>query len=91
MSINKVPTIKGYWECGKFIGNEGIRNVWLDLDLKTFYEVSIFWAIQKVTELTKVTKSDPSSTILIRVLVMFQMMILKALTSIWEKSNVDQV
>ena len=27
MSINKLPTIKSYWECGQFIGNEGIRNV----------------------------------------------------------------
>ena len=27
ISINKLPTIKSYWECGQFIGNEGIRNV----------------------------------------------------------------
>ena len=27
MSINKLPTIKSSWECGQFIGNEGIRNV----------------------------------------------------------------
>ena len=27
MSINKLPTIKSYWDCGKSIGNEGIRNV----------------------------------------------------------------
>ena len=27
MSINKLPTIKSYWECGQFVGNEGIRNV----------------------------------------------------------------
>ena len=27
MSINKLPTIKSYWECGQYIGNEGIRNV----------------------------------------------------------------
>ena len=27
MYINKLPTIKIYWEFGKFIGNEGIRNV----------------------------------------------------------------
>ena len=25
--MNKLPTIKSYWECGKSIGNEGIRNV----------------------------------------------------------------
>ena len=27
MSINKLPTIKNYWECGQFIGNDGIRNI----------------------------------------------------------------
>lgn len=27
MSINKLPTIKSYWECGQYIGNEGVRNV----------------------------------------------------------------
>ena len=27
MSINKLPTIKGYWECKHHIGNEGMRNV----------------------------------------------------------------
>ena len=26
MSINQVPTVQSYWECGQFIGNEGIRN-----------------------------------------------------------------
>lgn len=26
MSINQLPTIQSYWECGQFIGNEGIRN-----------------------------------------------------------------
>ena len=85
MSINKLPTIKSYWECGKSIGNEGIRNVWLDRDLKTFYEISIFWTTQKMT------KSDILSTILTRVLViLFQMMNLKVLSSIWWHSKVDQ-
>ena len=27
MTINKLPTIKSYWECGQYVGNEGIRNV----------------------------------------------------------------
>ena len=27
MSIDKLPTIKSYWECGQFIGKEGIRNI----------------------------------------------------------------
>ena len=26
MSINQLPTVQSYWECGQFIGNEGIRN-----------------------------------------------------------------
>ena len=29
MSINKIPTIKSYWECGQYVGNEGICNVML--------------------------------------------------------------
>ena len=27
MSINKLPTIKSYWECGEFTENDDIRNV----------------------------------------------------------------
>ena len=27
VSINKTPTIQSYWECGQFLGNDGIRNV----------------------------------------------------------------
>ena len=27
MSINKLPTIKSYWECGQYVRNKGIRNV----------------------------------------------------------------
>ena len=27
MSINKLSTVKSYWECGRFIANEGMRNV----------------------------------------------------------------
>ena len=42
MSINKLPTIKGYWEGGQFIGNDALKMLWLDQDLKTFYEISIF-------------------------------------------------
>ena len=26
MSINQLLTFQSYWECGQFIGNEGIRN-----------------------------------------------------------------
>ena len=59
-------------------------NVMLDRDLKTFYEISVFWTTQKMTKVIKITKSDSLSTILTRVsVIVFQMMILKALTSIW--------
>ena len=27
MTINNLPTIKSYWECGQYVGNEGIRIV----------------------------------------------------------------
>ena len=27
MSINKLPTIKSYWKCEQYVGNEAIRNV----------------------------------------------------------------
>ena len=27
MSINQLPTVQSYWECGQFIGNKGIRNI----------------------------------------------------------------
>ena len=33
MSIDKIPTTKSYWECGQFIGNEGIGN---DMAISTF-------------------------------------------------------
>ena len=26
VSINQLPTVQSYWECGQFMGNEGIRN-----------------------------------------------------------------
>ena len=91
MSINKLPTIKSYWECGQFIGNKSIKMLWLNRSLNTVYEIFIFRTTQNMTKVTKVTNSDPLSTILTRVLViLFEMMILKALTSIWWNLNVNQ-
>ena len=59
--------------------------LWLDQDLKTFYE--IFWTTQKMTKVTKATKSDLLSTILTRVsVILFLMMILKPLKSMWSNS-----
>ena len=26
MGINQLQTVQSYWDCGQFIGNEGIRN-----------------------------------------------------------------
>ena len=65
--------------------------LWLDQNVEIFYEISIFRTTQKMTKVTKVAKLDPLSTILIRVLIiLFQMMIIKALMNIWWKSKVDQ-
>ena len=77
MSIRKPPTVKSYWECGQFIGNEAIRNV---MGRSRFEDIlqNLHFAV------TKVTNSGLLSTILIRVLIiLFQMMILKTLTSVW--------
>ena len=69
----------------KALVTRALETLWLDRDLKTFYEISIFWARQKMT------KSDILSTILTRVLViLFQMINLKVLSSIWWHSKVDQ-
>ena len=58
--------------------------LWLDQDLKTFYEISIFWITQKVKKVTKVRKLDLLPIILTKDLViLFQMAIIKTLTSIW--------
>ena len=68
-----------------------LEMLWLDQNVEIFYEISIFRTTQKMTKVTKVAKLDPLSTILIRVLIiLFQMMIIKVLTSIWWKSKVDQ-
>ena len=58
--------------------------LWLDQDLKTFYKISIFWITQKVKKVTKVRKLDLLPIILTKDLViLFQMAIIKTLTSIW--------
>ena len=65
--------------------------LWLDQNVEIFYEIPIFRTTQKMAKVTKVAKLDPLSTILIRVLIiLFQMMIIKALMNIWWKSKVDQ-
>ena len=46
-----------------------LEMLWLDQNLKIFYEISIFWTTQKMTKVTKVAELDPLSTILTRVLV----------------------
>ena len=37
MSINKLPTIISYWECGQYVGNKGICNV---MSRSRFEEIS---------------------------------------------------
>ena len=61
-----------------------LEMLWLERELDTFCEISIFWTICKITKASKAMNSDPLSIILSRFLViMFQMMILKAVKSIW--------
>ena len=75
MSINKLPTIKSYWNWQQFIGNESIRNVMA----RSRFEDNL-----QNPHFSGNTKDDKSDSIFIRVLViLFQMMILKTLTSIW--------
>ena len=50
MSINKLPTIKSCYECGQFIGKEGIKNV---IARSRFYKISIFGTTQQLTKVTK--------------------------------------
>ena len=65
--------------------------LWLDQNLKIFYEISIFRTTQKMKKVTKVAKLDPLLTILTRDLVILsQMMIIRVLTSTWLNSMVDQ-
>ena len=68
-----------------------LEMLWLDQNLKIFYEISIFRTTQKMKKVTKVAKLDPLLTILTRDLViLFQMMIIRVLTSTWLNSMVDQ-
>ena len=86
MSINKLPTIKGYWEGGQFIGNDGIRNVMTRSRFKDILRNLHFSDNIKEKKVIKVIKSDPLSTILTRVLIiLFQMIIF-----IWWNSKVNQ-
>ena len=52
MSINKLPTIKNYWKCGQYVGNEDIRNA---MSRSRFEEI-----LQSLhfSDKTKVDKSD---------------------------------
>ena len=50
MTINKLLAIKRYWECGQYVGNEGIRNV---MSRSRFEEI-----LQNCSNNTKDDKSD---------------------------------
>ena len=68
-----------------------LEMLWLDQNLKIFYEISIFRTTQKMKKVTKLAKLDPLLTILTRDLVILsQMMIIRVLTSTWLNSMVDQ-
>ena len=90
MSTNKLPAIKSYWDYGLFVGDKCIRNVMVRLKFEDILQNLHFWTTKwqkddkKMTKVTKATKSDRLSSILIRFLViLLQIMILKALTGIW--------
>ena len=56
MSINKLSTIKSYWQCGQFIVNDGIRNVMARLSFEDILRNLHFRRTQKMTKVTKSTK-----------------------------------
>ena len=77
MSINKLSTIKCYWRCCQFADNKGLKNVMARSRFEDIFRIK-----QKMTKVTKV--KNFLSIIFTRVsLILFQMMILKSLTSIW--------
>ena len=56
ISINKMPTIKSFWECGQFIDNEGIRNV---MGRSRFKEISNFQKTQKIEKWQRLQSQIP--------------------------------
>ena len=56
ISINKIPTIKSFWECGQFIDNEGIRNV---MGRSRFKEISNFQKTQKIEKWQRLQSQIP--------------------------------
>ena len=52
MPVNKLRTLECYWECGQYVGNEGIRNV---MSRSRFEEI---WQNLHLSENTKDDKSD---------------------------------
>ena len=58
MSINQLRTVQSYWECGQFIGDEGIRNTMSKQRSKNilrnlFRTFRIFWIMQRAIRMTK--------------------------------------
>ena len=97
MSTNELPAIKSYWDYGLFVGDKCIRNVMARLKFEDILQNLHFWTTKwqkddkKMTKVTKATKSDRLSSILIRFLViLLQIMILKALTGIWWTLKINQ-
>ena len=52
MAINKLPTMKSYWECGQYVGNEGLKMSCIK-DLNKYYE-QIYQKDEKVGKAYKV-------------------------------------
>ena len=82
--INKLQTIKNYWEYGQFIGNKTIRNVMARSRFEDILRNFIYWTRQKVKNVKKVYEFRSLINHFNKVLViMFEIMTLKEFTSIW--------
>ena len=82
ISINYLRIVQSYWECGQFIGNEGIRNTMTRRRFKDILRNLHLWDNTKSYKNDKGFKILPVITISITVFQMlFAMMNCKALTS----------
>ena len=79
MSINKLPKIKSYWECGQYVRNEGIRNT---------MSKSRFEEILQNFHFSDNTKDDTSIKAFLNV---FLMIVHKVSTSTWSNLQDGQV
>ena len=80
MSINKLPAIKSYWECGQFSDDGSIKNV---MARSRFGDILRNLHFSHNTKGGKSGKGNKVRPPISQSLSHLAMMILKALTSIW--------